>query len=252
MNTSSLLKIIPRCALRPAALPVVLLAALLALACSGDGVDPLLLDNPELTGGGKLSMGGHGPNRIITWSNADTASQELDEALVQAYYKASQSIKRHSDLRGQVRIIGDYYGYAIASVELSPDFIITPDSVIVPDTATATYDLSLVFSDYSDQGKLFMGGSLRLRGRRSSFGLLRDFQVWDALYFSGSWQGMARYDGFLLPFDPSGQLYSVFITDLLTVLKLQRRGSITYHSGGNSLNINPYPSATALTSTPID
>ena len=206
-------------------LAIMLVLGVIFFACGEGRQDPTGIDGGS---GLTLTKGTGGPNLVVTLSNADSASQVINEAVFTALPKAAYTVALDPSITEPVRMMGDYSGYAV--VDGSATMVET----------SLKYDFKLTFYDYSDGGSIYIGGSLQYS---SSFVDQGDTQkivyVNGEIKFAGTYTGFIKYNNFLLPIDGSENLISIFASD--SVLEdILYGGSVTFNSGGNEFTLNPY------------
>ena len=210
-------------------LAFMLVLGVIFFACGEGRQDPTGIDGGSGLTEGLLTKGTDGPNLVVTLSNADSASQTINEAIFAALPKAAYAVISDPSITEPVRMMGDYSGYAV--VDGSATMVET----------SMKYDFKLTFYDYSDDGSIYIGGSLQYL---SSFVNQGDTQkivyVNGEIKFAGPYTGFIKYNNFLLPIDGSENLISIFAPDPVLEYVL-RGGSVTFNSGGNEFTLNPYP-----------
>ena len=209
-------------------LSLILVLCAIFSACSKGRQDPLSVDQENELPEGRLTLGGDGPNVVVSRSNADSASQTINEAVFTVFQKAVYAVSNRPSMSEPVRMNGDYYGYA----------------VVGGTSATAgkmvNFELKTIFYDYSDDGLIYIGGSLRYQGPIDNQGVTQDICVNDEIKFAGLYGGFIRYNNLMLHTDEQGNLVSIFSPASVTN-ELPRSGTVTYNSGGSNLTLNPYP-----------
>ena len=199
------------------------------LACSQGNQDPLGIDQENELPEGRLTLGGDGPNLVVTLSNADSASQVINEAIFAALPKAADAVISDPSITEPVRMMGDYSGYAVV------------DGSATMVEKSMKYDFKLTFYDYSDGGSIYIGGSLQYLSSFVDQGETKKIvYVNGEIKFAGPYTGFIKYNNFLLPIDGSENPISIFAPDSVLEYVL-RGGSVTFNSGGNEFTLNPYP-----------
>ncbi len=207
-------------------LSLLLVLGVIFFACGEGRQDPTGIDGGS---GLTLTKGTDGPNLVVTLSNADSASQAINEAVFAALPKAAYAVARDPSIKEPVRMIGDYSGYAVVD---GPGIIV--------ETST-NYDFKLTFYDYSDGGSIYIGGSLQYLSSIVNQGDTQKIvYVNGEIKFAGPYTGFIKYNNLLLPIDGSDNLISIFAPDPVLEYVL-RGGSVTFNSGGNEFTLNPYP-----------
>ena len=201
------------------------------LVCSKDNQDPLGVDqeNHDLQEGRlTTTLGSDGPNVVVTWGNADSACQTINEAVFTIFPKAADAFTNRPSMSEPVRMNGDYNGYAV----------IDGTSALVG--KTTDFELKVIFYDYSDDGLIYIGGSLRFQGPIDKQGVVQDFRINDEIKFAGPYGGFIDYNHFRIPLDNMGNIISV-LSPCEIIAKIDREGTVTFRSGGNNFIKNPYP-----------
>ncbi len=207
-------------------LSLLLVFGVIFFACGEGRQDPTGIDGGS---GLTLTKGTGGPNLVVTLSNADSASQTINEAIFAALPKAAYAVALDPSITEPVRMMGDYSGYAVVD---------GPGTMV--ETST-NYDFKLTFYDYSDDGSIYFGGSLQYLSSIVDQGEQKKIvYVNGEIKFAGLYTGFIKYNNFLLPIDGSENLISIFAPD--SVLEdVLRGGTVTFNSGGNEFIFNPYP-----------
>jgi hypothetical protein len=211
-----------------------LLVFLFALACSSSRDDPV---NP---GDGGISPGAGRANLAVDQSNHREAYQAFFELVLANYFKAVDVVSSANDPdNNQVRILGNYDGYAIASR-------IAPDSSGAGDPYSL--DLELDYNGYySETGQLFIKGKLELYGVRvGTSAILNQFDLNGTVEFSGDYACSVKFEGFRMALDSNGQAidlpytYAKYLVCGAT-FALPGYGFVTTTSeGAPTLRFNPY------------
>jgi len=209
-------------------LSLMLVLCLISFACSKGNQDPLGVDQENELPEGRLTLGSDGPNVVVSWSNADSASQTINEAVFTVFQKAVYAVSDRPVMTEPVRMNGDYNGYAVV------------DGTSAPMGTRVNFELKAIFYDYSDDGLMYIGGSLRYQGPIDNQGVTQDIRVNDEIKFAGPYGGFIRYNNLLLHTDEQGNLVTIFSSVYVTN-RLPRSGTVTYNSGGNNFTLNPYP-----------
>ena len=92
----------------------------------------------------------------------------------------------------------------------------------------------VTFYNYSNEGYVFLGGAILLST------LTRGILVAGNLKFAGTYGGSIEYNDFRIPTDNTGNIISIF-APCKVIATIDRSGSVTFKSGGNSILTNPYP-----------
>ena len=211
-------------------LSLLLVLGVIFFACSEGRQDPTGIDEGSGLTEGLLTKGTDGPNLVVTLSNADSASQVINEAVFAALPKAAYAVISDPSITEPVRMMGDYSGYAVVD-----------GSATFADTSIEN-NLRLTLYDYSDDGLIYLGGSLQFQGFiYLNWGVTRSVRVNGKIKFAGPYNGFIEYNNFLLPTDEGGNLVSIFAS-IRELSKINRGGSVTVISGENEFRlINPYP-----------
>ena len=210
-------------------LSLLLVLWVIFFACGEGRQDPTGIDEGSGLTEGLLTKGTDGPNLVVTSTNLDSAIQTVNEAVFAALPKAAYTVARDPSITEPVRMMGDYSGYAV--VDGSATMVGT----------SMKYDLKLTYYDYSDDGLIYLGGSLQYLSSMVDQGVLKKIvDVKGEIKFAGPYTGFIKYNNFLLPIDGGENLISIFAPD--SVLEdVLRGGSVTFNSGGNEFTLNPYP-----------
>jgi len=211
-------------------LSLLLVLGVIFFACGEGRQDPTGIDEGSGLTEGLLTKGTDGPNLVVTLSNADSASQVINEAVFAALPKAAYTVARDPSITEPVRMTGDYSGYAV--VDGSATMVET----------SMKYDFKLTFYDYSDDGSIYIGGSLQYLSSSVNQGPIKKIvDVKGEIKFAGSYTGFIKYNNFLLQIDGGENLISIFAPDSVLEYVLHG-GSVTVKSGDNTFAlINPYP-----------
>ena len=209
-----------------------LLAGCLALSCgSGNKEDPLAAELGSTEG--RLTMGGNGSNQAVTQANGLNVAQTMNVALFAVYTKTVQAMTKDPQVTANLRITGNYSGYAIAD---------GGGTIDTTGGTTQTFSFKLTLFDYSDDGSLFYGGVLECTGLivwSGTRGAAKNVFIQDTIVFAGNYKATADYDHFMLPTDSNGNLVSLFDTAGLSQIP-NRDGEITFTSNGNLVKVYPY------------
>jgi len=209
-------------------LSLILVLGAVFSACSKGRQDPLGPDPESGLTEGLLNKGTEGLNLVVTESNLDSAIQTVDEVVFAVFTKAAYTVMSDPGIKEALRTLGDYDGYAVVD-----------GSTTLADTSIDT-NVKLTLYDYSDDGLIYLGGSLQLQGIiYLNWGLTRGFRVNGKIKFAGPYSGFIKYNNFLLPADKGGNLISIFAASSLP--DVPRSGTVTVTSGGNEFWLNPYP-----------
>ena len=207
-------------------LAFMLVLGVIFFACGEGRQDPTGIDGGS---GLTLTKGTDGPNLVVTLSNADSASQTINVAIFAALPKAAYAVISDPSITEPVRMMGDYSGYAV--VDGSATMVET----------SMKYDFKLTFYDYSDDGSIYIGGSLQYVSSSVNQGEQKKIvYVNGEIKFAGPYTGFIKYNNFLLPIDGSENLISIFAPDQV-LEDVLRGGTVTFNSGGNEFKLNPYP-----------
>ena len=211
-------------------LSLLLVLWVIFFACGEGRQDPTGIDEGSGLTEGLLTKGTDGPNLVVTSTNLDSAIQTVNEAVFAALPKAAYTVARDPSITEPVRMMGDYSGYAV--VDGSATMVGT----------SMKYDLKLTYYDYSDDGLIYLGGSLQYLSSMVDQGVLKKIvDVKGEIKFAGPYTGFIKYNNFLLPIDGGENLISIFAPNSVLVDVL-RGGSVTVKSGDNTFAlINPYP-----------
>jgi hypothetical protein len=200
-----------------------LVFAAILVACSGGGQDPVSAEGVIESMDGRLSKGASGPNITVSLDNLGHVAQDLNEVFFSTFIKQMSALE--SSPTDTVRINGNYSGYAI--IDNSPTLNQTEKSL--------GYNVKLTFFDYSDGGQIFMGGAFLLAGS-----IPGEIFVAGNIQFAGTYGGSASYTNFMIPTDETGNMISIFAPCEI-MDSIERSGSVTFKSGGNTIVRNPYP-----------
>jgi hypothetical protein len=211
-------------------LSFLLVLGVIFFACGEGRQDPLGPDPESGLTEGRLNKGTDGPNLAVTDTNLDSAIQTVDEAVFVVFPKASDAVMTDPSIKEALRMMGDYDGYAVVD-----------GSATFADTSIEN-NLRLTLYDYSDDGLIYLGGSLQFQGFiYLNWGVTRSVRVNGKIKFAGPYNGFIEYNNFLLPTDEGGNLVSIFAS-IRELSKINRGGSVTVISGENEFRlINPYP-----------
>lgn len=212
-------------------LSLLLVLGVIFFACGKSSQDPLGVDQGnDLSEEGRLTttLGSNGPNLVVTWSNADSACQTINEAVFTIFPKAGFAASNRPVMTEPVRMNGDYNGYAI--VDGTSELV----------GKITNYDLKAIFYDYSDDGLIYFGGSLRFQGPIDKQGVIQDLHLNDEIKFAGPYRGFIEYNHFKIPIDNMGNMISIY-EPCEIIAKIDRAGNVIFRSGGNIFPKNPYP-----------
>ena len=211
-------------------LSLILVLGAIFSACNKGRQDPLSVDQENELPEGRLTttLGSDGPNVVVSRSNADSASQTINEAVFTVFQKAVYAATSRPVMTEPVRMNGDYNGYAV--VDGTSELV----------GKTVNYELKAIFYDYSDDGLIYIGGSLRYQGPIDVQGVTHDTRVNNEIKFAGPYGGFIRYNNLLLHTDEQGNLVTIF-SPVSVTNNLPRSGTVTYNSGENNFTLNPYP-----------
>jgi hypothetical protein len=213
-------------------LPVLLLGlAVCVISCGGGGSDPVAVQQ-ETTGlGGTLSSGGNLANVPVTTLNQYAFCENIIRQIHQAYSSAFMVVG-HSDQFETVRITGNIKGHALAKT--------LPIQVIQPTGRDVFFMDTTTFNDYSNDGQLYMGGSLEFIGIWREIDGVRlpvELGVSGELRFAGIYKGRASFSTNIL-FNDDGSLYPVGVPST----GIPNGGIVRIRDGDKIvLDINPYP-----------
>ena len=197
-------------------------------ACGEGGQDPLRIDQGNELPEGRLTVSGDGLNTVVAASNADSASQTINEAALFAFQKAAYAFDIRPSLSEPVRMDGSYHGHAV--IDGSAEKVAT----------ITNYNLKATFYDYSDDGSIYIGGSLQYQGSINKQGITLDIRVNDEIKFAGTYSGSIEYNSFRIPTDNMGNIISIF-APCEVIAKIDLMGNVTFRSGVNTFTKNPYP-----------
>jgi hypothetical protein len=209
-----------------------ILAGALISACGGKNDDTV---SPGAAGdaGGSLTMGSERANTVITEQNKKSACEDVFKVIYTVYNKSFLTMISADDYLSSMRIEGSNYGYAVTEgfSELSGNTI---------DGVDLKFDLT--FYDYSDNGKLYLGGKLTFESHmdyKDESWVSRYVHVDLKAAFAGDYKGMMQFENMLFPVNENGQLFSVFAAD--SVLSVQPYdGKVIITSGSNTISFNPF------------
>ncbi|MFH1070959.1 MAG: hypothetical protein V1794_15175 [Candidatus Glassbacteria bacterium] len=203
-----------------------LLSAFAALwaGCSNERGDPLAAPGE----GGSLSAGRNGPNLAVNAQNQLALCQEAFEQLFGAYLKALL-LRASAPTAGEtVRFLGNYTGYALVGAVQDS----AADSLAASLAAGSSFVVT--FYDFSESGKLFIGGSIEYAGS-----LREDLYLDNAIAFAGDYSGTMKFLNFRLPVDSSNNLFPVTATTE-ELLSHPAVGNVQITSGDYKVLFNPY------------
>ncbi|MFH1070958.1 MAG: hypothetical protein V1794_15170 [Candidatus Glassbacteria bacterium] len=209
-------------------------AAAVWTTCSKDRGDPLSVAGGTGDFGGSLASGKNGPNLAVTEQNKLEFCWAIFHELYPSFLKAVNGTAIVPISGDQVRILGTYTGYAIAS--LPPK---------TSGTSATVNGLELTYFDYSESGTIFLGGKAVYSGEfiKNDLSLVPNRFVLDTggLVFAGKYSASVKFDDFRIFFDSWGVMIN-FITELDSVICfLPLQGDMFIESGDNSLLFfNPY------------
>ncbi len=213
---------------------LVLFLFFLALACSSGRGDPL---DP---GGSLLSPGAGRANLAVTTSNQYEASQAFFDDIRDHYDKATSAITTYADTGVSVRIMGNHNGLALARII---------DSNTAEAGANETLDVQLEYTNYySDTGKLFYVGKLKLSGEWRIIGgvkTLYKFILNGPVDLSGDYACQISFESFQMALDPYGRVLNMK-SAMEQVQKdgptysLPNSGTVVITSGSETIRFSPY------------
>ena len=211
-------------------LSLLLVLGVIFFACGEGRQDPTGIDGGSGLTEGLLTKGTDGPNLVVTSTNLDSAIQTVNEAVFAALPKAAYAVSFDPSITEPVRMTGDYSGYAVV------------DGSVTMVGTSMKYDFKLTFYDYSDDGSIYIGGSLQYLSSSVNQGVLKKIvDVKGEIKFAGSYTGFIKYNNFLLQIDGGENLISIFAPDPVLEYVLHG-GSVTVKSGDNTFAlIDPYP-----------
>lgn len=209
-----------------------MLTVALMTACGGKNDDTV---SPGEAGdaGGSLTMGSGMANTVITEQNKKSACEDIFKVIYAVYNKAFLTMISAEDYLSSQRIEGYNYGYATTEgfSELSGNTI---------DGVDLKFDLT--FYNYSDNGKLYLGGKLTFDSHmdyKDNNWISRDVHVDLKTAFAGDYKGMMEFKNMLFPVNSSGQLFSLSTAD--SILAIQPfDGKVKITSGANNIEFNPF------------
>ena len=207
---------------------ILLFFGVVFLACSESRQDPMGIDQGNGLSEGSLTVSGDGPNTVVTASNADSASQAINETALSAFQKAAFAFDIRPSQVEPVRMDGSYNGYAVV------------DGSAEKAGAISNYNLKATFYDYSDDGLIYIGGSLQFQGSMDKQGITKDIFVNDEIKFAGTYSGSLEYSNFRIPIDNMGNIISIF-APCAVIATIDRSGNLIFRSDGNVIIKNPYP-----------
>jgi len=202
-------------------------------SCGSGRGDPTT--TPGGTGdlGGSLASGKNGANLAVTDPNSLAFSLELFKDLYPSFLKAMSGTSIVPEAGGQVRILGGFTGYGIAS--LPPDTL---------GTSATINGLEITYYDYSEAGRIFMGGKVTFSGTFSKVGTrwvpTRVILNSGGLAFAGSYSGTVTFDSLRVFFDSQGALIDFIQEPDSVICPLPIQGNMFVNSGGGTLRFNPY------------
>jgi len=220
--------------IKPCFFALLFAAAAVWTTCSKDRGDPLSVAGGTGDFGGSLASGKNGPNLAVAEQNSLEFCWAIFHELYPSFLKAVNGTAIVPISGDQVRILGTYTGYAIAS--LPPK---------TSGTSVTVNDLELTYFDYSESGTIFLGGKAVYSGEftKNDLSLIpKGFVIEKGeLAFAGSYSGTVKFDDFRIFFDSWGVMIN-FITELDSVICfLPLQGDMFIESGDNSLLFfNPY------------
>lgn len=185
---------------RRRALPALLLAALLVIACGGSGetlTEPDLPADWLAEGILTLGQGAEFPNVAVNQANAAGAQQLVVGELYSAFVKGMTLL---DEIEGAAVVPGGREGR------------LRLDGRVTVSENQAAGDFTGRLFDYSEGGNLILGGGLRYRGTVVSDPLTGQLQtvleLEGAVRFAGQFGGTMRFGQVRLTRDPSGAFAS--------------------------------------------
>jgi hypothetical protein len=210
-----------------------LIISLITLACSSGRGDPIV------PGSDGPSPGAGRTNLAVVESNQYDALQVFFEMIQDNYSKAVNITINANDPATQVRILGNYDGYAIVS-RINPDNSAS--------SAPHSWDLEIDYTGYfSDNGMQYISGKLELYGKVSETTYrLTEFDLSGTVDFSGDYACSVKFEGFRMALDANGKAIDLPYTYEKYLVcgptfSLPGYGIVTITSeGAPTLRSNPY------------
>ncbi|HUU28941.1 MAG TPA: hypothetical protein VM123_14110 [archaeon] len=195
-----------------------LAVGLIFTACSDKNND-ITAVNERLPGGGSLTMGSGGQNATVTESNAGQVSEIVLAPVISAFSKGYASLATGILLAATVQIEGNSYGFAEISGTISSN------------QPPADFNFSAKFYDFSEDGNIYLGGSLQFTGSLAfniqTHEVYTTVKISGEISFAGLYNGSIKYDDLEIIADRNG-LVSV-------------RGNISVSSGETSFDFYVHP-----------
>jgi hypothetical protein len=231
--------------MKPLAKPGAVYALLLLMcACGSDRGDPVAAGSDELEYGGSLYSGGELANARVSAQTQYVFCNQIFPQVYRAYYAALPAAGTAPENIDIVRIIGARKGSA--SVDASAL------RVILEGYSFVQFDATVTFNDFSDDGRLYIGGEIAFNGIWRDLAAQRlpdDINMRGGVNFAGDYRGSVMFtgltaSGFKLLTDtlgiliPAGNMATGYETD----------GFLVVNNGESTLTIHPYPVPTGNTS----
>lgn len=213
---------------RKLAVAVVISVAL--CGCSENRGDPIAANVNEVSFGGSLVSGGNLANAAVTDQNKFTLSQDVFWQLYLSYVAALKQAGQAPET-GTVRILGNFNGNAV--VESQP-------IAIQPGNQTVIYDATITYNDYSQDGKLYLGGQVSFHGTWAEVAnatLPVELRLDGGVAYAGGFEGTIEFIDFKLGIDSVGNL----IPPGTAGSGFAAEGRVLIVSSDQQLIVIPYP-----------
>lgn len=213
-------------------IPLVLIASGLLVGCSENRSDPLSAGQGTLDYGGALSMGQNRPNIPVTEDNKYEFCRDIFEEIFPSFEKSWMEHATSPVSENTVRILGDYYGYAISG---SP----TDTTVSFEDVS----GLKITYYDYSEFGVMYLGGKIGFTGtweKQAHRTVPKNIILTGKVDFAGDYSGSIEFINFQFFFDSEGELLDVVSEADSVLARLSHRGNVKIVSGDKTILFNPF------------
>ena len=211
---------------------LVLIASGLLVGCSENRTDPLSAGLGTLDYGGALTMGQNRPNILVNEDNKWELCRDIFDEIFPSFEKSRLVHTTSPTSENTVRILGDYYGYAIID---SP-----ADTTISGETVTS---LKVTYYDYSEFGVIYIGGMIGFTGtveKQGSRSVPKNIVLAGEVAFAGDYSGSIEFVNFQLFFDSEGELFDVVSEADSVLARLWCRGYVKIVSGDKKIWFNPF------------